>query len=405
MNGKHFIGERAASFQRTGTSEPADGVRLAVDETTVYLAGDQSGNVLEVECPYGTQKMADTILAAVKGRSCVGYEATGAALPPTAELGDGVTVKGVYAPLVSQSINFGPGHLSDIGAPGESQVSHEFGYTDPVQRAIDRKAAQTRSYIDKQADAIRIGVEEMEKGVSAELDLKVGRDENDQIVSMLNASADVINIKGNRLTIDSDKFKVAADGSIDCTGGKIGSFEIVTELNGFSLTNGSINMFGPVLEVARDQNTYSEMRPDAVVTTGSFVGKLDGPAVYELWRNYSPASSFPAQTLTIPGLSDYNVIIVVQNYGTSSPSYMASGVYYEDAGASLALNCGTYSTASSGNGHVSSQRVYGFASKESNRMTVSAGRILNNSGMTEDNAFGIPLAVLGVKGDLYGTIS
>ena len=62
MNGKHFIGERAASFQRTGTSEPADGVRLAVDETTVYLAGDQSGNVLEVECPYGTQKMADTIL-------------------------------------------------------------------------------------------------------------------------------------------------------------------------------------------------------------------------------------------------------------------------------------------------------------------------------------------------------
>lgn len=52
------------------------------------------------------------------------------------------------------------------------------------------------------------------KKVQAELELKIGKDENDQIISMINASADVINLTGNRLTLGSDNCTITEDGTI-----------------------------------------------------------------------------------------------------------------------------------------------------------------------------------------------
>lgn len=52
------------------------------------------------------------------------------------------------------------------------------------------------------------------KKVQADLELKIGKDENDQIISMINASADVINLTGNRLTLGSDNCTITKDGTI-----------------------------------------------------------------------------------------------------------------------------------------------------------------------------------------------
>ena len=57
--------------------------------------------------------------------------------------------------------------------------------------------------------------------VEGELALYVKKDANDQIVSMINASANQIALKSNRLTIDSDNFKLAADGTITATGANL----------------------------------------------------------------------------------------------------------------------------------------------------------------------------------------
>ena len=67
------------------------------------------------------------------------------------------------------------------------------------------------------ADWVKVGGQ----GLGAVLEGFVGRDENDQIVSMLNASADQINIKGNRFTLDSDNFKVNADGTVTAKNAKV----------------------------------------------------------------------------------------------------------------------------------------------------------------------------------------
>lgn len=64
------------------------------------------------------------------------------------------------------------------------------------------------------------------KKVQAELELKIGKDENDQIISMINASADVINLTGNRLTLGSDNCTITEDGTITARNVLLsGSFE------------------------------------------------------------------------------------------------------------------------------------------------------------------------------------
>lgn len=57
-------------------------------------------------------------------------------------------------------------------------------------------------------------IEDEISGVKGEVKLKLGRDENDKIVSMLNASADVVNLKANRLKVESDNFSLSQDGTM-----------------------------------------------------------------------------------------------------------------------------------------------------------------------------------------------
>lgn len=62
--------------------------------------------------------------------------------------------------------------------------------------------------------------------VQADLELKIGKDENDQIISMINASADVINLTGNRLTLGSDNCTITKNGTIKAKNALLsGSFE------------------------------------------------------------------------------------------------------------------------------------------------------------------------------------
>lgn len=62
--------------------------------------------------------------------------------------------------------------------------------------------------------------------VQADLELKIDKDDNGQIISMINASADVINLTGNRLTLGSDNCTITKDGTITAKNALLsGSFE------------------------------------------------------------------------------------------------------------------------------------------------------------------------------------
>ncbi len=64
------------------------------------------------------------------------------------------------------------------------------------------------------------------EGVYAKLEMKIDYDENDQIVSMLNASADVITLNANRLVVNSDNFSLTENGTITAKLGVLGGWII-----------------------------------------------------------------------------------------------------------------------------------------------------------------------------------
>lgn len=64
--------------------------------------------------------------------------------------------------------------------------------------------------------------------ITGKLQLKLDKNDNDQVVSMLNASANEINIYGNRLSIESDNFTLDKEGNMDCKDGNINTNRDIT---------------------------------------------------------------------------------------------------------------------------------------------------------------------------------
>lgn len=154
----HDVGKKVSSFEAYSAEGEIEGIELAVDDENAYYAGDQSGYTLTVECPYGTQTMADALLTALQGKTYYGYHADGAELAADAELGDGVTVNGVSSFLAYRSANFSAAHFSEIAAPGENEVDHEYPYVSQTQREI-RRAASGYSEIRKSLREIALEVQ------------------------------------------------------------------------------------------------------------------------------------------------------------------------------------------------------------------------------------------------------
>ena len=174
MNNKHYIGRAVHSLEHYDKVGPITGVSILVDENNEYVAGDMTGYVFETTCPYGTQAMANAMLASLQGKVYKGFRATDAILDKDAELGDGITIDGEYAMLAYQEITFGPKHTSEIAAPGESILEHEYPYVGSTQKTINRKIAQVNSKITKTSKEIRLEVSKELENLSSSIDLKLG---------------------------------------------------------------------------------------------------------------------------------------------------------------------------------------------------------------------------------------
>ena len=122
------------------------GVMLWYDDEHAYSAGDDSGRVLTATCPWATQQMADDMLASILGYAYRPYEATGAILPPEAELGDAIFVGGIRSVLASLDTTFDGLCSSDISAPADEEIDHEYPYLSPMARELSRKVALGKSY-------------------------------------------------------------------------------------------------------------------------------------------------------------------------------------------------------------------------------------------------------------------
>lgn len=109
---------------------------------------------------------------------------------------------------------------------------------DHLQSTYEDLEKQTNSKFEQTANSISAEVDRAQKAegqLDASLELKLGRDENDQVVSMINASADQITLRGNRLIIESNNFQLDAGGNVyivQSLGFKDSSYGTNTEIIG-----------------------------------------------------------------------------------------------------------------------------------------------------------------------------
>lgn len=88
---------------------------------------------------------------------------------------------------------------------------------DHLQSTYEDLEKQTSSKFEQTAKSISAEVDRAQKAegeLDASLELKLGRDENDQVISMINASADQIMLRGNRLIIESNNFQLNGNGRV-----------------------------------------------------------------------------------------------------------------------------------------------------------------------------------------------
>lgn len=174
MSENIFIGRKAADCTSSPPFQPYSKVILWLDDENMFEAGDDTGRTLEADCPWSTQAIANNMIAAIKGFAYSPFEAQDVLLDPAAELGDGVTVNGVYGPLCSVETTFDQLCAASIAAPSDEEVNHEYQYLGRTQTTFDRKLAKTRSLITKTAEEIRLEVKNEVNGLSSSIDIKLG---------------------------------------------------------------------------------------------------------------------------------------------------------------------------------------------------------------------------------------
>ena len=164
MSEKYYVGKDVTSFSDKGKYKPISRVTLLVDDENSLTAGDDTGMEVIASCPHATQPMVNALLQTMKGYRYQAYEASAANIDPAAELGDGVTVGGIYSPL-SKVSDDGRGYAG-ISSPGEAEMEDEYPAGGYITQEFNRKIAETRSTITKTSEEINLKVDGIDGRVS-----------------------------------------------------------------------------------------------------------------------------------------------------------------------------------------------------------------------------------------------
>ena len=185
------------------------GVRIYVGKDNdgvdlYYSAGTTTGSVLEIQNPWGTQAMANAILSTISGYSYRPMQADDTLLDAAAEIGDAVSVNGVYSVIARRDTTFGSLLISDISAPSDGELGHEYQYESKANRQVQREIAQANSQFIVELDEIK------------------GQVTDDQgNYTVVTIKSDGLYVGGQAATLDGDNITSGSIGSTQIAGGAI----------------------------------------------------------------------------------------------------------------------------------------------------------------------------------------
>lgn len=268
------VGLKVRSFESAAKFDGYTKVTILVADDLQYTAGDGAGRELVVTCPWGSQEMADNILAQIQDYQYQPYTARGAYLDPAAELGDYMSVNGLIGGIFAQDISFGRSVVSDVSAPSDEEIDHEYPYVPSSERKITRQYKEVKATLLVQADLISAEV------IKRESDVK-------ELSAAIAVQSDLISAKVSKRGGDSASFGwdltdsswvLSANGSEVLKATKDG-ISITGELNATSGNIGGCSIVGGMLQILR-ANISEKLTADEIdatnlkISSGNVTGKL-----------------------------------------------------------------------------------------------------------------------------------
>lgn len=229
-----------SSLEKQDTFNGYSKVVVVVSDKMEYSAGTGSGRTLTLDCPWGTQKMAEDILSRIQGFQYQPYTADGAHIDPAAEIGDGFAAGNLYSGIYSKNVSHGALYTANVSAPGGEKINYKYEYKTPTQRKIERHYSEMKSTFKVQADQISAEVSaRIEQGDELASRLDIQSDQISARVTKTGGSSssfgwelldDSWTVKANNTTV----FKVTKSGAevrgkITALSGKIGGFDIQSD--------------------------------------------------------------------------------------------------------------------------------------------------------------------------------
>lgn len=200
-------------------------VVIHVSDDTAYVAGNDTGRTLEIDNPFGTQQMANNMLASLTGYQYQPYQAQGALLDPAAEIGDAASIHGNYGGIYTRSRTFGRLMKADISAPTDEEINHEYQFETPQERQFKRQIDEVKASLIIANDRIDAKVEQTGG--------------NNSSFGWTLTSTGHKWFAGNKEVMSVTASGLKVTGEVQATSGKIGNFNI-----GASAIWNNISSFG-----------------------------------------------------------------------------------------------------------------------------------------------------------------
>lgn len=305
------LGKKATSITKAESFGAYSGIIISVTDELYYEAGDDTGRTLTIFCPWGTQEMADNLLAVLGGFSYQPFTADGAMLDPAAELGDGINVDGVHSCMYRIDTTFNSHCSANISAPSQEEINYDFPYESKQNREIKRKNKQFASQLAIQADRIAAEVEERRSDV-------------EKVRSTLEVQGSQITAKVNKVyedesktfgwALETDSWRIFAGTSTVLKATKDG-LEVKGKITATSGTIGGFTING-------NDISYNGQTWDGEVATGIYIG----PSGIQLGKNFKVdnAGNLYASSGTFTGAVSAGNIQYGDRHGTLNGSALTS---------------------------------------------------------------------------------
>lgn len=205
--------QRAENVEKSPLFNTYAKVIVNIDDETQASAGSGAGRTMEITNPlFGGPTLASNLLRRLQGYQYQPYSAQGTLLDPAAEIGDAVSVNDVYGGIYARDKQFGRLMVTDISAPYDEEINHEYKWESKTDRKLRREMENVQAEFEIQATQI-----------AAKVSTTGGN--NSSFGWVLDSTSHTW-YSGNQRVMRVDSSGLEVTGKVTATSGKIGNFNI-----------------------------------------------------------------------------------------------------------------------------------------------------------------------------------